>query len=70
MAQIVSLADVFDALTSSRIYKKAFFCDQAYTMIVKGECGAFSQIMLQCLMECLGDLKKIKAEYEDKNKQP
>ncbi len=68
-AQIVSLADVFDALTSDRVYKKAFSCDQAYTMIMNGECGAFSPIMQQCLTECLDDLKKIKAEHEDTNKQ-
>jgi putative two-component system response regulator len=65
-AQIVSLADVFDALTSDRVYKKAYTCDEAYQMILNGECGAFSPIMRNVLTETLDDLKTIKAEHEDK----
>lgn len=64
-AQIVSLADVFDALTSERVYKKAYSCDQAYEMIMHGECGAFSPLMQKCLTECLPKLKEVKAENED-----
>lgn len=64
-AQIVSLADVFDALTSVRVYKKAYTCDEAYQMILRGECGAFSDLLLKCLTDCLDDLKKIKRENED-----
>lgn len=48
-AQIVSVADVYDALTSERCYKRAYTTDEAYRMIVKGECGVFSPKLLECL---------------------
>ena len=48
-AQIVSVADVYDALTSERSYKRAYTTDEAYGMIVKGECGIFSPKLLKCL---------------------
>ncbi|MBE6913353.1 MAG: response regulator [Ruminococcaceae bacterium] len=60
-AQIVSLADVYDALTSERIYKKAYSCDRAYNMVVNGECGAFSPKLLSCFAACktqMADLAK------------
>lgn len=50
-AQIVSLADVYDALTSERCYKKAFPHKKAMEMILNGECGAFSPLLLECLEE-------------------
>ena len=48
-AQIVSLADVYDALISERVYKKAYTHEQAMVMILGGECGAFNPVLLQCL---------------------
>lgn len=45
-AQVVSVADVYDALTSERIYKKAFSHDTAVEMIKNGECGAFNPKVL------------------------
>ncbi len=50
-AQIVSLADVYDALTSERCYKKAFSHDTAVKMITSGECGAFNPLLLECFVE-------------------
>lgn len=50
-AQIVALADVYDALTSERVYKKAFSHDTAVEMIVAGKCGAFNPLVLECLMD-------------------
>lgn len=50
-AQIVSLADVYDALTSERCYKKAFSHEKAMEMILNGECGVFSPLLLECLKE-------------------
>ena len=50
-AQIVSLADVYDALTSERVYKKAYSHAQASSMIVNGECGVFNPFLLECLLE-------------------
>ena len=50
-AQIVSIADVYDALTSERVYKKAFSHQKAMQMIVGGECGQFNPILLECLSD-------------------
>lgn len=47
-AQIVSVADVYDALVSPRVYKKAFEKDKAFDMIINGECGKFSPDVLEC----------------------
>lgn len=51
-AQVVSMADVYDALTSERCYKKAFDHDTAVKMILNGECGQFNPLLLECLTEC------------------
>ena len=56
-AQLVSLADVYDALTSERCYKKAFSHEKAVQMILNGECGAFNPLLLQCLTDVQTDLK-------------
>ena len=45
--QIVSVADVFDALVTERVYKKAFDRETAYQMILNGECGCFSPKLLE-----------------------
>lgn len=50
-AQIVSLADVYDTLTSERVYKPAFSHEKAIQMILNGECGAFNPLLLECLVE-------------------
>ena len=50
-AQIVSIADVYDALTSERVYKKAFSHEKAMEMILNGECGTFNPLVLECLGE-------------------
>ena len=46
------MADVYDALTSERCYKKAFDHDTAVKMILNGECGQFNPLLLECLTEC------------------
>lgn len=48
-SQTVSLADVYDALVSERVYKKAFTHEQAMKMILGGECGSFNPALLACL---------------------
>lgn len=48
-AQLVSLADVYDALVSERCYKKPFDKETAYNMIMEGQCGVFSPKLLKCL---------------------
>ena len=50
-AQIVSLADVYDALTSERVYKKAISHEKAIKMILHGECGVFNPLLLECLTD-------------------
>ncbi len=50
-AQIVAIADVYDALTSERCYKKAYDHTTAINMILNGECGAFNPLLLECLTE-------------------
>ena len=57
-AQLVSLADVYDALTSERCYKKSFSHEKAMQMILNGECGAFNPLLLQCLTDIQADLKE------------
>lgn len=48
-AQVVAMADVYDALTSERCYKPCFSHEQALRMILGGECGAFNPLLLDCL---------------------
>ena len=50
-AQVVSVADVYDALTSVRSYKPAYSSEQAVKMILDGECGQFNPLLLQCLTD-------------------
>ena len=57
-AQLVALADVYDALTSKRCYKKAFTHEKSIQMILNGECGAFNPALLQCLADIQADLKE------------
>lgn len=57
-AQIVSLADVYDALVNERVYKKAFPKDVAYEMIMNNECGVFSPKIYECF-------KKVRPRFED-----
>ena len=44
---MVAVADVYDALTNDRCYKKAFSADEAYEMIMRGDCGKFSAKILK-----------------------
>ena len=58
-AQVVSIADVYDALTSERCYKKAFDHDTAIQMILDGQCGQFNPLLLKCLKELSFQLSKM-----------
>lgn len=57
-AQVVALADVYDALTSERVYKKAYSHEEAVQMICNGECGTFNPLLLECLCEIQDPIKK------------
>lgn len=58
-AQIVSVADAYDALVSPRCYKKAVSFEKALAMIVNGECGQFNPNILACFQEIEGRLRAI-----------
>jgi putative two-component system response regulator len=60
-AQVVSLADVYDALTSDRVYKPAIEHDVAVKMIIKGECGVFNP-------ELLASFEKTAVQFLDPEK--
>ena len=67
-AQVVSIVDVYDALTSERCYKKAFDHDTAIQMILDGQCGQFNPILLKCLKELSIQLSKMSGKEMDDNK--
>ena len=68
-AQVVSLADVYDALTSERCYKAAFDHETALNMIVNGECGAFNPLLLECLMDGADQIKQAMQETEEEKQK-
>lgn len=58
-AQVVGLADAFDALTSDRSYKAAYPYERAVNMILAGECGAFSPRLLECFKHVRGQFAEL-----------
>ena len=63
-AQVVALADVYDALTSERCYKKAFDHNTAVRMILNGECGTFNPLLMECLTEVADELHRALTDNE------
>lgn len=61
-AQLVSIADVYDALVSERVYKKAYTMEEAFHMIISGECGVFNPKLLECF-------RNVRKEFEELAKQ-
>lgn len=57
-AQLVSLADVYDALVSERVYKKAYSHEEAFIMIMNGECGQFNPLLLKCLDDIKDEIRE------------
>jgi putative two-component system response regulator len=68
-AQVVSIVDVYDALTSERCYKKAFEHDTAIEMILDGQCGQFNPVLLKCLKELSLQFSKMYTNETNDNKQ-
>ena len=67
-AQVVSLADVYDALTSERCYKKAYTPEDSIAMILRGECGTFNPLLIECLLDIREDLQReINTPPEERN---
>ncbi len=57
-AQVVALADAYDALTSPRVYRPPFTHETALSQIMDGACGAFHPLLLKCLLHTWPDLKR------------
>lgn len=57
-AQIVSLADVYDALTSERVYKPPYSHEEAMQMILGGQCGVFNPLLLECFQETSESIRR------------
>ena len=64
-AQIVSLVDVYDALTSKRVYKAAYEPDKAYQMIINGHSGTFSPKLLKAFTEVKSEFEHLLVMYSD-----
>lgn len=63
-AQLVSVADVYDALTNERVYKKAYSKELAYNMIINGECGVFDPKLIRCLTYARETIEKFTQTLE------
>ena len=68
-AQIVAMADVYDALTSKRVYKPAFSYEKALQMILDGQCGAFNPLLLECLQDISDSLQEELRQSASQNRQ-
>lgn len=66
-AQAVGIADAFDALTTPRVYKPAYPYEQAFNMILNGECGAFSEKLLECFKNVRTQFVALATHYADGN---
>ena len=68
-AQVVALADVYDALISERCYKKVIPHKTAIRMIMDGECGVFNPILLDCLRQVEETLDTEFSSVQSKEKE-
>ncbi len=64
-AQVVGIADCYDALTTDRVYRGALPAEQAFNMILNGECGSFSPRLLECFKSVQGAFAQLSQEYAD-----
>lgn len=68
-AQLVSIADVYDALVSDRVYKAAIDKEKAYHMILMGECGVFSPKLMECFRASRTEFESLAAHYDEIHKK-
>ncbi|WP_181995735.1 diguanylate cyclase [Clostridium sp. AM58-1XD] len=68
-AQVVGIADCYDALTTDRVYRKAIAPKQASNMILNGECGDFSPKLLECFKNVEESFSRLSEEYADSEQQ-
>lgn len=69
-AQVVGIADCYDALTSNRVYKDAIPGNKAINMILQGECGIFSPQILEVLKSVHNQFIELSMEYSDDSEKP
>jgi putative two-component system response regulator len=69
-ARIVSIADVFDALSSERVYKKAFTVEQTINIISEGKGSHFDAHLVDLLVENLAQFLEIKERFPDEVETP
>lgn len=69
-AQLVSIADVYDALVSERVYKSAFSRNEAFSMIVNGECGVFSPKLIECFKQAKTEFEELATTNNNDNLKP
>ncbi len=58
-AQLAGLAEAYDVLISTRVYKKAYSHEKAVQMIMDGECGTFNPDLIECLKAAAEEFEKI-----------
>lgn len=68
-AQLVSIADVYDALVSDRVYKAAIDKEKAYHMILMGECGVFSPKLMECFRASKEEFENLAKHYDEMSKK-
>lgn len=68
-AQIVSVADVYDALVSDRVYKEAIDKEKAFHMILMGECGVFSPKIMECFRLSKEEFEQLVDENKTEKKE-
>jgi len=64
-AQVVAIADVYDALTTERVYKAAYAPSDAANMILRGDCGVFSPRLLECFKLVVNEFAELASKYAD-----
>lgn len=62
-AQLVSIADVYDALVTENAYREAFSPDDAFHMIISGKCGVFSPKLLECFRNAHDSFRSVMQEH-------
>jgi len=68
-AQATAMADVYDALTSKRVYKGAYTHKEAVDMIIRGECGEFNPKLLNCFISVQDTLNEQIILYSGQEKE-
>jgi putative two-component system response regulator len=66
-SRIVAVADVFDALTSERPYKKAWTLEAAVDFLVQGSGSHFDPQCVQAFLNAWDDVMEIRGRYQEEN---